>query len=62
MPQDGDPANLVELSTSDAAIRLLHQQIELLASRASTAYTVQAPLRVEQDSSGFPRCIWYESR
>ncbi|WP_336794159.1 hypothetical protein [Gordonia malaquae] len=55
-----DSPTVHDLDDSDGAIRLLHRQIEALASRAATAYVVQAPLRVE-DRGGFPCCIWYES-
>jgi hypothetical protein len=52
--------NVRHLPSSDHAIRILHAEIERLASEASAAYITRTPVRVEQGSQQEQIEFWHD--
>lgn len=53
---------IVPIPKPDGALRLLHQQIEALATEAAQAYTSRTPIRIEDNGIGDEMQIWFDQR
>lgn len=53
--------DIIELPSSDVAIRSLHAEIERLASHAASAYIPRAPLGVQNNGIGDEMLMFYDA-